>query len=108
MTAGPTAALVLDEMFSPAIAVQLRRRHHDVVAVAAEPALRSMTDGELLGWSVTQRRRIVTENVKDFRLLVARHRIDSSDSPLVLHTSSRTFPRSPHSIGCSSPPSTPG
>lgn len=99
MTAGPTAALVLDEMFSPAIAVQLRRRHHDVVAVAAEPALRSMTDGELLAWSVTQRRRIVTENVKDFRVLIARHRIDSSDSPLVLYTSSRTFPRSRRSIG---------
>jgi len=34
-----SARLALDEMFSPQIAAELVRRGHDVVAVAADPAL---------------------------------------------------------------------
>jgi hypothetical protein len=90
-------ALLLDEMLSPAIAVELGRRGHDVVAVAADPQLRSMTDPELYEWAVTQNRRLVTENVKDFRRLLA---ADSERAvPGVLFISSRRFPRSRHALG---------
>lgn len=81
--------LLLDEMFAPGIAEQLRRRGHDVVAVAADPDLRALPDVALYEWATAHRRRVVTENVKDFRPLVA-----AGVGPGVLFTSSRTFPRS--------------
>jgi len=91
------AALLLDEMFPPAIADELRRRGHDVIAVAADPRLRSMTDSELFAWAVEQGRRIVTENVNDFRPLLVNW--SEGARPAVLFTSSRTFPRSRRSPG---------
>ena len=91
------AAVVLDEMFSPRIASELRTRGHDVIAVAADPQLRSMTDGELYEWATTERRRIVTENVKDFRRLL----LGDADRtiPGLLFTSARAFPRSRRAPG---------
>jgi hypothetical protein len=90
-------ALLLDEMFSPDIAVELRRRGHDVIAVAALPELRSMSDVEIYGWASGEGRRIVTENVKDFRPLLV-HDAELVGSGL-LFTSARTFPRSRRSPG---------
>jgi len=89
------AALVLDEMFSPAIAAELRSRGFDVLSVADDPQLRSMSDAELYKWATERDRRVVTENVKDFRPL-ARQEIAG---PGLLFTSSRTFPRSRRSVG---------
>lgn len=90
-------ALLLDEMFAPSIAAELRRRGHDVIAVAAEPELRSMTDTEIYGWAIRERRRIVTENVKDFRRLLMHDA--ELDGPGLLFTSARTFPRSRRAPG---------
>lgn len=93
----PRVALLLDEMFSPSIAAELRRRGHDVIAVAADPQLRSMTDPELYAWAISEHRRIVTENVKDFRRLLTQ---DSElTGPGLLFTSVRTFPRSRRAPG---------
>ena len=88
-------SLVLDEMFPPVIAAERRRRGFDVVAVADDPELRSMNDAELYKWAKDHRRRIVTENVKDFRRLAA----EAAEGPGLLFTSSRTFPRSRRSVG---------
>jgi hypothetical protein len=82
-------------MFSPIIATQLRDRAHDVVAVAADPQQRAMSDPELLAWAAEHGRRIVTENVRDFRPLV----VDDPTGPGVLFTSSRTFPRDKRRVG---------
>ncbi len=82
-------------MFPPIIATRLRERGHDVVAVADDPQLRAMTDPELLAWAVEQGRRILTENVRDFRPLV----VDEPATHGVLFTSSRTFPRTKRGIG---------
>jgi hypothetical protein len=90
-------ALLLDEMFAPSIAVELRRLGHDVIAVAAEPELRSMTDIEIYGWASRERRRIVTENVKDFRRLLMQDA--ELTGPGLLFTSARTFPRSRRAPG---------
>jgi len=87
--------LVLDEMFSPVIAKQLRERGHDIVAVVDDAQLRAMTDPELLAWAREHQRRIVTENVRDFRPLV----VDDPAGPGVLFTSSRTFPRDKRGVG---------
>ena len=93
----PRVALLLDEMFSPVVADELRRRGHDVVAVAADPQLRSMADAELYAWAADQGRRIVTENVKDFRRLRAHDA--RATGPGLLYTSARTFPRSRQAPG---------
>lgn len=85
--------LLVDEMHAPVVAQRLRQQGHDVVAVAEEPSLRAMTDEEVFARAAEQRRRIVTENVKDFRRLLARSgQAGGSVAPLLL-TSSRLFPR---------------
>lgn len=94
MTAARSVTLLMDEMFPPRIAEQLRGRGHDVLAVAADPALRAMTDAELLAWAAERSRRIVTENVKDSRLLLGH-----GGGASVLFTSNRTFARSRRNLG---------
>lgn len=54
-----------------------------------------MTDPELLAWASERGRRVVTENVSDFRPLV----IADPNGPGVLFTSSRTFPRTRAGLG---------
>jgi hypothetical protein len=82
-------------MFPPAMAAELRRRGFDVLAVAEDLQLRSMSDVELCRWANENGRRIVTENVKDFRPLAAME----DAGPGLLFTSSRAFPRSRRSVG---------
>lgn len=91
---GSAESLVLDEMFAPRIAEMLRDRGHDVVALVADPGLRAFADPEVYQWAGRQGRRVVTENVRDFRSLVA-----ADPLPGVLFTSSRTFSRSRASTG---------
>jgi hypothetical protein len=90
---GP-ARLLLDEMFAPQIAVELRRRGHDVIALVADPELRALSDAEVYAWAGDRGRRVVTENVKDFRPLVG-----AGTGPGVLFTSSRRFARSRRNLG---------
>jgi hypothetical protein len=82
-------------MFAPTIAAELRGLGFDVLAVAEELQLRSMSDADLYKWATENRRRIVTENVKDFHRIAAMEK----EGPGLLFTSSRTFPRSRRSIG---------
>jgi hypothetical protein len=89
-----TARLVLDEMFSPAIAAALRDLGHDVIAVAERAELRAMTDGELFAWAASEGRWLLTENVKDFRPILLRAMQGDAGTTGILCTSSRTFPRS--------------
>jgi predicted nuclease of predicted toxin-antitoxin system len=63
----PDARLLLDEMFSPAIAAELRELGHDVIAAAVRPDLRAKSDEEIFAWASAERRWVLTENVKDFR-----------------------------------------
>lgn len=88
-----SARLLLDEMFSPTLAVALRDLGHDVIAVAERPDLRSMTDREIFAWDGDERRWLLTENVRDFRpLLLATVQTEAKTG--LLFTSSRSFPRS--------------
>src|SRR5579884_4221554 len=84
-------------MFSPVIAQQLRDKGYDVVAVAADPALRSLDDVELYEWARRNGRRVVTENAKDFRPLLWNEA--GKPGPGILLSSSRAFPRSRRSVG---------
>jgi predicted nuclease of predicted toxin-antitoxin system len=61
--------LLLDEMLSPVIARELRARGYDVQAVAGHPEREALPDPEVLALARAERRAIVTNNVRDFRLL---------------------------------------
>jgi predicted nuclease of predicted toxin-antitoxin system len=58
--------LLIDEMYPPAIAEQLRRRDHDAVAVTERPELRSLSDPAVFAAAQHEARAVVTENVADF------------------------------------------
>ena len=94
MNQGPDVRLLLDEMFSPAIAAELRAFGHDVIAIAARPDLRSKSDEEVFAWDSAEKRWLLTENVKDFRPIMLRALPAGTPGCGLLFTSSRAFPRS--------------
>jgi hypothetical protein len=61
--------LLLDEMFSPLIARELRSLGHDVIAIAERPEWYGYSDPQVLELARRERRAIVTNNVNDFRRL---------------------------------------
>ena len=63
--------LLLDEMLSPAIARELRERRHDVLAIAENPGWAALSDPEVMALGRTERRAILTNNLRDYRLLHA-------------------------------------
>ena len=58
--------LLLDEMISPGVARELRARGYDVMAVKERADLRSRRDRAIVRQMVSERRVIVTNNVKDY------------------------------------------
>lgn len=85
--------LLLDEMWSPQAAVQLRERGHNVVAVLERTDLQGMNDILLFDVAQEEQRTLVTENVGDFRI-VAMTAIEQGHHHhgLIFTTNSR-FPR---------------
>ncbi len=67
--------LLLDEQISAAVAEQLRRRGHDVVAVT-EIGLQGADDEAIVTRAVADGRALVTNNIRDFRLIHARYLTD--------------------------------
>jgi Domain of unknown function (DUF5615) len=60
---------LLDEMIPPAIADQLRKRGHDVVAVAERADWRSLPDRDVFALAQHQGRVIVTRDRADYLLI---------------------------------------
>ena len=88
-----TERLLLDEHYSDAIAVALCERGHDVVSVVADDSLRAASDQVVFAAAVASGRRIVTENIRDFRpLLMTALSKGAACAPLLL-VSPRRFPR---------------
>jgi predicted nuclease of predicted toxin-antitoxin system len=63
--------LLLDEHFSPEIARQLRALGHDAIAVKEHPELIGRSDRVHFASMPAQRRAIVTQDLGDFRPLLA-------------------------------------
>jgi Domain of unknown function (DUF5615) len=61
--------LLLDEMLSPAIARELRKRGHDVEAIQEHPEWCSFNDPRVVHLAREERRVIVTDNLVDMRPL---------------------------------------
>jgi hypothetical protein len=58
--------LLIDEMYPPAIAKQLRDRKHHAEAVTERPELRARADTEIFAVAQQEQRAVVTENIDDF------------------------------------------
>jgi predicted nuclease of predicted toxin-antitoxin system len=91
--------LLLDEHFSPAIAAQLQRRGHDVVAAAERTELKNQEDQELLRWAVGERRTLVSENATDFIELHGQCLTRGQKHYSIILTSAEQFPRRRAGIG---------
>jgi predicted nuclease of predicted toxin-antitoxin system len=61
--------ILLDQMYSPTIAKQLRDRGHDVEAVVERPELVGLADPALFLAAQADSRALVTENVADYMSL---------------------------------------
>jgi len=94
MNQPPDPRLLLDEIFSRAIAAELRELGHDVIAIAERPDLRSKSDEEIFAWASAERRWLLTENVKDFRPIMLQSLQAGPPGCGLVFTSSRAFPRS--------------
>ena len=86
-------ALLLDEMFSSAIADELTSRGVDCRAVVADVLLRALSDLEIFDAALLENRVIVTNNVADFESL--RRARDAAGGPVpgLIYTSDAVFPR---------------
>jgi predicted nuclease of predicted toxin-antitoxin system len=85
--------LLIDEMFDPAIAKELRRRGHDAVSVAEIAATRGVTDEEVFALAQEQGRAVVTESVPDFATLAGACAAAGRPHFGVIYTTNRKFPR---------------
>ena len=79
--------LLLDEMYPPRLAVQLRADGYDVVAVVEFPELVGRADAEVARWARQSDRVLVTENVADFASM------DIAEHAGLLLVSARRWPR---------------
>jgi hypothetical protein len=64
--------LLLDEMYPPVIAEQLRARGYEVQSVTARGELRALPDKGIFAAAQEERRAIVTENIADFSTIANR------------------------------------
>jgi predicted nuclease of predicted toxin-antitoxin system len=85
--------LLLDEMWPPSVAEQLRGRGHDVVAVAERPELRTQPDEVIFAAAQGEERAIVTED-PGFRRLAAETLRSARPHPGLILTSDRSYARS--------------
>jgi predicted nuclease of predicted toxin-antitoxin system len=87
--------LLLDEMYSPAIADELRVRGHDVASIhdLGYAAVTGASDVDVLAAAQREERILVTENVRDYRPLESGLIAGGSHHAGLIYTSNRQFPR---------------
>ena len=94
--------LLLDEMYTAAVAEQLRARGHDVASLH-EPdyrALEGEPDEEVWGRAIADDRALLTENVRDFRRIEALALAHGEPTAQLILTTNRQFPRGdPGTVG---------
>lgn len=87
--------LLLDEMYAPTIAEQLRARDHDASSVhdSEHQALEGEPDEEVWAAAIADERVLVTENVQDFRRIEADALARAQPVARLIFTTNRQFPR---------------
>jgi hypothetical protein len=91
--------LLLDEMFSPRVAKQLRARRHDVEAVTERPDLISLPDEELIERAMEARQCLVTRNISDFVALDRRWTAQGRMHCGLMYVNSSSFPQTKSADG---------
>jgi len=87
--------LLLDEMYTPTIAEQLRARGHDAASVH-DPEYRTLEgepDDEVWAAAIADDRALVSENVQDFRRIEANALAHAQPVARLIFTTDRQFPR---------------
>jgi predicted nuclease of predicted toxin-antitoxin system len=86
--------LLLDEMISFRVARGLRARGHDVVAIKRDrPELEERGDAEIVRAMASERRAIVTNNIRDFRTVHERMLANGDTHYGIVFTLDATLPR---------------
>jgi predicted nuclease of predicted toxin-antitoxin system len=86
--------LLLDKMFSVAVADGLRRVGVDALATQGEPELRGLPDDQLFVFAQLDERCIVTENIADFIAVESQWRAEQQRPHLgLILLAPRAFPR---------------
>jgi uncharacterized protein DUF5615 len=91
--------LLLDEMFSDDIAAQLRKQHHDVVALVVNRDLVALPDEQILREAASSGRALVTVNVKDFIRLDAEYKTTGRQHAGLIMVSTKTFKQDRSFVG---------
>jgi predicted nuclease of predicted toxin-antitoxin system len=94
--------LLLDEMYAPSIAEQIRARGHDVASVHDPDyrALKGEPDAKVWAAAIAAGRVLLTENVQDFRRIEADALGRAQPTTRLIYTSNRQFPRGdPATVG---------
>ncbi len=92
--------LLLDEMWPPEIAAQLRRRGYDVEAVQERAELLGKADAFIFALAQEEGHAIVSENAADFRQLAAEILQQGRTHCGLIFTTNRQFPRhDPRTLG---------
>jgi hypothetical protein len=92
--------LLLDEMYPPAIAEQLRDRDHDTATVTERTELRGLSDANLFAVAQSEQRAIVTENIDDFSVIADDHDQHGQAHFGLVLVSRSSYPRGrPRTIG---------
>ncbi len=90
--------LLLDEHYSPEVCARLRAGGRDAVAVA-ELGIEGIDDRSLLEVAASERRALVTNNVRHFASMAQQWAAAGRDHHGVLFTSDTSMPRGKSSIG---------
>jgi predicted nuclease of predicted toxin-antitoxin system len=94
--------LLLDEMYAPSVAEQLRARGHDVASVHDPQyrALEGVPDEAVWATAIADDRALLSENVRDFRRIEADALARGEPAARLILTTDRQFPRGdPATIG---------
>jgi Domain of unknown function (DUF5615) len=91
--------LLLDEMVSAVVAVQLRARDRDVEAVNERRELRGLADDDVFEYTQAAERSLVTYNRDDFLELDRRFRSQDRSHNGIVVLNPRRFPQGTASIG---------
>jgi len=91
--------LVLDEHLDRAIAVELRRRGADVIAVTEDASLVGLDDAELLAWAADAGRVIVTYDARGFAPLAEVREVRQEPFAGLIFLSARRYPQGEQSYG---------
>ena len=85
--------LLIDEMYPPAVAEQLRQAGHDAVSIHDDPNTRGPDDSAVCSLALSAGRAVVTENAADFLLSLKYMVAAGEPAATLVITSNRSFPR---------------